>query len=542
MADGGGAGAGGGGINLASRTNATFAEFQRLSPDERGPYMGLPGYNAFQRNWMTWRRQQAAGAGGGAAPAAAAAAAPGGWSLGAALGAPGIAWSTFTTWLRKPSSFNFEDHLGVVQYVQYSYPALERLLHAAESSPVDRTALKNTLRNRLVAGRMALKQRVALVLRLGQYQKIYAKQTASSNARVLKTATGELMADIFLYLVLEYRKQEIEAELIRAVPTYGGGSSQAVDEGMFMGRGLVTVLPYQVIDALNTFIDGNAEEARRWGIVRGAGVRELATMPTLAGIEDIDSVDNIVLGDDRTTAGEAADQIIAGRRLLTFGADADLVRERIGRGNISGVLERLTQPSGAAGGGAAAAAAVAPIADVVRAVAPPEQRGAFVEEVERQLGEDEAGVAGGEMAADGGVGAAAGGRLPGMAPQPANKKLRQAGATGASARAGASRADANGAGASANVARRIAAQAAAGTSSERKRPRGNGKEEEYGAAGGGGGGASGGGSGYGLFGGAYKGSRSAHKSSRSAHRRTRKRSHRKTRRHIKKSKKGTRRH
>ena len=206
---------------------------------------------------------------------------------------PAEAFGAFRGMLtKKPQVEINEDFLESMQGVtDLQNPSIEKLLEKYSDNP----EMVQIISERKFAGIRARYQLINLISSMLQYLNEYRKSRSTPLLQI--SATEDLLDDLLLYLVYLYEKDAVTKNVQDKLRSLGGRALElrgtmsqnmapSFVESIFGRPQARYQIPAKFNEALNTFLDLNAERAKIWGLVRGSGVREGSGFPFLAGTDD----------------------------------------------------------------------------------------------------------------------------------------------------------------------------------------------------------------------------------------------------------------
>ena len=219
----------------------------------------------------------------------------------------------------------------------------------------------------LSAAEAAHKATVDLLNSFLQYKAVYdANSSADRNDPELAIYTIVLLEKILIYNILAYEKYKLRAPLVLGAARAGEIPKRSASGAVNVKGKPLILMPYELADALNAFIDMNTDLARTYFIERGQGAGISATPPTLFGLPDPENyndwANSRALDAAKAKAYEVVGLAIEAKAALAITAKSDSKVDK----RYTLVLDRLVDnlsrvpPKGvctASGGGAGAAAA-----------------------------------------------------------------------------------------------------------------------------------------------------------------------------------------
>jgi len=220
-------------------------------------------------------RPEAAGAGAGAS------AGEGSSSLFSWVTHPTEAFGAFRGMLSKKTQVEInEDFLeSMTGVTELQNQSIEKLLEKYSDNP----DMIKSINERKFAGVRARYQLINLISSMLQYLNEYKKVRTTPLLQI--SATEDLLDDLLLYLVYLYEKDVATKNVHDKLRGLGGRAMElrgtmsqnlapTFVESLFGRPQARYQIPAKFNEALNTFLDLNAERAPIWGLVRGSGVRE----------------------------------------------------------------------------------------------------------------------------------------------------------------------------------------------------------------------------------------------------------------------------
>ena len=222
----------------------------------------------------------------------------------------------------------------------------------------------------LSAAEAAHKATVDLLNSFLQYKAVYdANSSADRNDPELAIYTIVLLEKILIYNILAYEKYKLRAPLVLGAARAGNIPKRSASGAVNVKGNPLILMPYELADALNAFIDMNTELARTYFIIRGRGAGISATPPTLSGLPDPENYNDWANSRALDAAKAKADEVVGlaieAKAALAITAKSDSKVDNRYKLVLDRLVDNLSRvsPEGVctASGGGAGAAAPAPL-------------------------------------------------------------------------------------------------------------------------------------------------------------------------------------